>query len=233
MVNADPSTNYHNECSMQNQSCPLTASRILLEAEQLFWKYGIRSATMDGIARRLGISKKTIYQYFSDKEDILYQVVLARTEQDEADIRSKINQAGNPLEEIIALLNLMWAHANRVNPTLLLDIRRHYPKAFDVYRQHKETYLLRLIQENIQKGAAQGLYRADLHADVLARMWVEQIEWAVDSTIYPVDKYPMFEIQRELMHHFVRGMLTEPGLSVYNQLASKSNEDNLTVYERK
>lgn len=217
---------------MQNQSCSLTASRILLVAEQLFWKYGIRSATMEDIARRLGISKKTIYQYFSDKEDILYQVVLARREHDEADIRSVIKQTGNPVEEIIALLDLMRTHANRVNPTLLMDIRRHYPKAFDVYRQHKETYLYRLILGNIQKGMAQGVYRADLNANVLARMWVEQIEWAANSTIYPVDKHQMIEIQRELMHHFVRGMLTEPGFSVYNQLASESTEDNLTVYER-
>lgn len=213
---------------MQNQPCSLTMSRILLEAERLFWKYGIRSSTMDDIARRLGISKKTIYRYFIDKEDILYQVVLARLEHHEAAIKCTVTQMGNPVEEIVAVLDLVHKHSNQVSPTLLMDIRRQYPKAFDVYRQHKETYLLRLILENIQNGVKQRLYRSDLNPGILARMCVEQIELAFTNDTYPVDKYSLSEMQRELMHHFVRGMLTEPGHAIYDQLVTKYTKHILT-----
>ncbi len=207
--------------------------RILSEAERLFWKYGVRSVTMEDIARRLGISKKTIYQHFSDKEDILYQVVAAKSEQDKAEVMCMAVEAANPVEEILVVLDMMRKHADSVSPNLLIDIQRHYPKAFEIYRQQKETYILRSILENIQKGVDQGLYRSDLNADILARMRVEQIELAFNNDIYPMDRYQMLDVQRELMHHFVRGMLTEQGFAVYNQFVNKQNENNLTVYETK
>ena len=193
-----------------------------MEAERLFWKYGVRSVTMDDIARQLGISKKTIYQHFGDKEDILQQVVQTKSEQNQAEVHCMAVEADNPVEEILVVLDMMRKHADQVSPNLLIDIQRHYPKAFAVYRQHKETYIMRSILENIQKGIEQGLYRSDLKADILARMRVEQIEQAFNNDIYPADRYSMFDIQQELMHHFVRGMLTEKGFTIYNQSIHKA-----------
>ncbi len=200
--------------------------RILSEAEQLFWKYGVRSVTMEDIARRLGISKKTIYQHFTDKEDILSQVVQFKIVQDQHEVMCTAVEAANPVEEILIVLDMMRKHANKVSPNLLIDIQRHYPQAFDLYRQHKEGYIFKSILENIQKGMSQGLYRNDLNPNILARLRVEQIELAFNNDIFPVDQYDMFDIQRELMHHFVRGMLTEEGFRFYNQLVKTRNHES-------
>jgi AcrR family transcriptional regulator len=207
--------------------------RILAEAERLFWKYGVRSVTMEDIARQLGISKKTIYQHFSDKEQILYQVIQDKTGRDQVEMECRAIETDNPVEEMLSMLNTLRKKADQVSPNLLIDIKRYYPQAFALFRQYKEEQIMRSILENIQKGMDQGIYRADVNPDILARLRIEQIELAFNNNIFPTDQYTMHDVQAELMHHFVRGMLTEKGFTIYNQYVNSRNEYNQPVYEKK
>lgn len=195
--------------------------RILAEAERLFWKYGVRSVTMEEIARQLGISKKTIYQHFADKEEILYQVIQDKIGRDRSEMECMVTETANPVEELLSVLHMMQKNADKVSPNLLIDIKRYYPQAFGLFRQHKEGQIMRSILENIQKGIGQGIYRSDINPAILARLRVEQIELAFNSDLFPAEQYSMHDIQAELIHHFVRGMLTEKGFTIYNQYINK------------
>ena len=155
--------------------------RILLEAEQLFWKYGVRSVTMEDIARGLGISKKTIYQHFTDKEDILYQVVEQKMQSEITDIECAALKTDNPIEGLMMVLEMMKKDKDQASPNLLIDIKRYYPKAFKLFRQHMDQHLMTSVLENIQNGVVQGLYRNDINPTILARMRVEQIELAFNN----------------------------------------------------
>ncbi|AUD05657.1 TetR/AcrR family transcriptional regulator [Spirosoma pollinicola] len=205
--------------------------RILEEAERLFWKYGVRSVTMEDIARKLGISKKTIYQHFSDKEQILYQVIQDKAGKDQSAMECMVIETDNPVEELMSVLTLMQKNADGVSPNLLIDIKRYYPQAFAIFRQYKEGHIMRSLLENIQKGIFQGVYRSDIKPTILARLRVEQIELAFDNEIFPTDQFSMHDIQSELIHHFVRGMLTEKGFEVYNQFLNKGVQP--IIYENK
>ncbi|UHG91304.1 TetR/AcrR family transcriptional regulator [Spirosoma oryzicola] len=200
--------------------------RIQAEAERLFWKYGVRSVTMEDIAKELGISKKTIYQHFTDKEQILYQVMLDKMVKNQSEMECMAIQTDNPVEEILHVLTVMQKQADKVSPNLLIDIKRYYPQAFTLFRQYKEQRIIQSILENIQKGVAQGLYRPDINPVIMARLRVEQIELAFNSDIFPTDQYSMLEIQHELTHHFVRGMLTEKGFINYNHYVNHHKYDN-------
>lgn len=207
--------------------------RILAEAERLFWKYGVRSVTMEDIARQLGISKKTIYQHFSDKEQILYQVIQEKTTRNQSEMDCMVIETTNPIEEILSVLSMMQKNADKVSPNLLIDIKRYYPQAFSLFRQYKEGQIMRSILENIQKGISQGLYRPDINPMILARLRVEQIELAFNDDLFPVEQFSMHEIQAELIHHFVRGMLTQKGFTIYNQYIDSENEYNQSIHEKK
>ena len=198
--------------------------RILAEAERLFWRYGVRSVTMEDIARQLGISKKTIYQHFNDKEQILYQVIEQKTGRNQWEMECVVTETANPVEAILGVLNFMQKKADQISPNLLIDIKRYYPQAFALFRQYKEEQIMQSILENIQKGIDQGLYRPDINPAILARLRVEQIELAFNSDIFPTDQYTMSDIQSELIHHFVRGMLTEQGFEIYNQYVNKEKQ---------
>lgn len=199
--------------------------RILAEAERLFWKYGVRSVTMEDIARQLGISKKTIYQHFTDKEQILYQVIQEKTGRNQSEMDCMVVETDNPVEEILGVLNMMRNQADQVSPNLLIDIKKYYPQAFALFRQYKEGHIMRSILENIQKGISQGIYRSDINPTILARLRVEQIELAFNHDLFPSDQYSMHDVQAELMHHFVRGMLTEKGFTIYNQYVNQYNHE--------
>jgi len=194
--------------------------KILEEAERLFWKYGVRSITMDDIARRLAISKKTIYQHFTDKEDILMQVTQYRLAKDQEIMNCTYVSADTPIHEMLAMLDEMRKNVDKMNPTLMLDIKRYYPKAWALYGKFKEDYILKLMIDNIRRGIDDGYFRQDVNPEILARMRVEQVEMAFEMTVFSAKTYDMIAIQQELTHHFVRGLLTEKGFTIYNQCNS-------------
>ena len=204
--------------------------KILTETERLFWKYGVRTITMDDIARRLAISKKTIYQYFTDKEDIVYQVVNYHIEHEMQECERLIDKSMNPIEEMLLISDMMKRNADMVNPSLLMDVQRYYPKAWEVFLQYKEGRIITDIKANLQRGVEQGLYQADTDLETMARLRVELIQLGFDDCVFPNNKDVM-QTQDQLLHHFIRGILSEQGFTIYNTL--KNKEYNLTTYENK
>ncbi len=199
--------------------------KILTEAEKLFWKYGVRTVTLDDIARRLGISKKTIYQHFPDKEDIVYQVVMHRMSEDETEMNCLNELSQNPVEQMLMLADAFKEHGKDVNPNVIADVQRYYPKAWSVFLTHKENYILAGLKDNLQRGVAQGYYRPDIDVDVMARLRAELVQIGFDDQIFPTDRLSILSIQDQLQHHFVRGLLTEQGFTIYHQYnQSKQHE---------
>ncbi len=191
--------------------------KILLEAEKLFWKYGVRTITLDDITRRLGISKKTIYQHFPDKEEIVYQVVVRRMALDQTELDCLNERSENPVTQMFILTGAFKEHAGEMNPSVVMDVQRYYPKAWSVILEHKENYILAGIKDNLQRGVMQGYYRPDIDIDVMARLRTELVQIGFDDRIFPTDRLSMVSIQEQLQHHFVRGILTDKGFSVYQQ----------------
>lgn len=195
--------------------------KILAEAEKQFWKFGVKSVTMDDIARQLGISKKTIYQHFVDKDDIVLQVMKSHLERDQHEMVCMATEAINPIQELLNMSEMMRQKNHEVNPSTLIDIQRHYPKAWAVFSDFKEKYIITSLTQNVQTGIAQGLYRTDLDVDVMARLRIESLQLGFDDRVFPNARTQMLTIQKQLLHHFIRGLLTEKGFAVYNQYLKK------------
>ncbi|WP_375443451.1 TetR/AcrR family transcriptional regulator [uncultured Fibrella sp.] len=200
--------------------------KILSESEKLLWKYGVRTITMDDIARRLGISKKTIYQHFTDKEDIVYHVVSHHLTNEICEVDKILEIAENPVEEMILVSDMMRQHADAVNPSLLVDIQRYYPKAWAAFLEHKENRIIKDIMASLQRGVEQGLYRADIDLETMARLRVELIQLGFDDRVFPHAK-DIMALQDQLLHHFVRGILTDAGFVAYNQSIDKLKKSTI------
>ena len=204
--------------SAMNEPAPLPLKdKILTEAQRLFMRYGVRTITMDDMARRLAISKKTLYQYFTDKEDMVCQVVSLHLEQEMAECDRVLNLSMNPLEEMMMVLDMMRRHVDVTNPSLLMDIQRYYPKAWTVFLHHKEGRIIGDVKNNLQRGMEQGLYRPDLDPETMARLHIELIQLGFDDRAFPNNKDVM-TTQDQLLHHFIRGILSEKGFAVYHEL---------------
>jgi AcrR family transcriptional regulator len=191
--------------------------RILLKAEALFWKFGTRSITMDDISHDIGISKKTLYQHFTDKDDIVYQVMLYRLDKNRENVSCQMATAHDPVEEILLASEMMRQHLAEMNPALLIDVQRHYPRAWQVCTEFKEKFLLESIRSNLKRGIEEELYRPEIDVEIMARLRIELMRMAFDTEVFPRGLTAMIEVQIQLLHHFVRGILTEKGLFIYNQ----------------
>jgi len=196
--------------------------RIVKSALNLFWRYGIKSVTMDDIAKDLGISKRTIYQHFADKEAILEMVIKEELSSQKCEMEKIDEDAEKPIEQMIQATDQMRTALAHMNPTLLYDLKKYYPDSWALFQSYKHEFILKSIRDNLSHGIELGMYHADIDIDVLSLLRIEEIEIAFDNTIFPPDKFHMIRVQMQFVHHFLRGILTEKGLKHYNTIKDKT-----------
>ena len=196
--------------------------RIVKSALNLFWRYGIKSVTMDDIAKELGISKRTIYQHYSDKEEILKMVIKEELSSQKCEIEKLDESSENPIEQMIQQTDQMRADIANMNPTLFYDLKKYYPESWGLFQSYKYEFILKSIRDNLSHGVSLGLYRSDIDIEVLSLLRLEEFEIAFDPTVFPPDKFHMMRVQMQFVHHFLRGILTAKGFEHYNTIKDKS-----------
>ena len=170
---------------------------------------------MSDVARELGISKKTIYQHFSDKDAIIKEVMQQQLLCEEQDMERIEREATDPIDEVLRISEYIRAMFSTMNPVLLFDLKKYHTAAWKMFQAHKEGKLIEGISRNMQKGMEQGLYRTDINVNVLAKLRLEQVELGFDPTIFPPDRFNLLDVQLQFVHHFLRGILTEKGFQRY------------------
>lgn len=201
--------------------------RILQKADEMFFRYGVRSVTMDDIAQELGISKKTIYQHFEDKDAIVYEVALRSFDCDKEDMQKVYETAENPVDEVIKSIEFFNKNVANMNPMLLNDLRKYHPKVWNLYEEQKKYYLSEGIIRNFREGIEQGYYLPNINVEILSILRLEQVEWGFSQEIYPASKFNVLEIQETFAHHFLRGIMTEKGFEAYKHAINKTNESSI------
>lgn len=190
--------------------------RIRTIALELFFKFGIRGVTMDDMAKALGISKKTIYLHYKDKDEIVYAVTEWMLQTDKEGCERIYEVSTDPINEILQSTKLMREMVENIHPALLNDLEKYHPKAWKNYINHKNGFV-ELVLRNLNEGIAQGLYRAEIDPEILARFRVESVDSAFKEEVFPSKQFRLFDIQIQLIDHFLRGILTLKGLELYEK----------------
>jgi len=174
-------------------------------------RYSIKSITMDDIARHLSISKKTIYQYFKDKNDLVLQVTSNHLKEEKLEIQSIKSTTTNAIETLIE--ESMWLRRNitDMNPSLLYDLKKYHHQAWELYLESKEMVYIRSLVETLVKGISEGYFRKDIDPEILAVLRVEQIQMSLENLIYPRSRFEFKDVQTQLFNHFLNGLVSEKG----------------------
>jgi len=196
--------------------------KLIRGAEELFMKYGFRSVSMDDIARHLGISKKTIYQHFADKDEVVATVAQSHMRRQHQQFEDIAKAAKNAVEEMAMFATNMKEHLRNINPALLFEMQKYHSKAWNEWLTFKHNVIRDSIVRSMKEGIADGYFRADLNIDILATMRLEQVQMAFDNTLFPRDAYSISEIQAQLFEHFVHGILTDKGRKLYEKYKAKT-----------
>jgi AcrR family transcriptional regulator len=185
--------------------------RILEKAHDLFMQYGIRSITMDEIAAQLGISKKTIYQFFTDKDAMVEAVVNELINRNEEDCRGFILSAENAVHEIFIAMDFTQEMLKAMNPQIMYDLEKHHPIAYKRLKQYKYQFLFSTIKENLERGAREEIYRTDLNIDLTTRHRIESAFMPFNQEAFPQNKYPMNQTCQELAILFLHSICNPKG----------------------
>lgn len=190
--------------------------RILLVAKELFFKYGVRSVTLDEMARELGISKKTIYQHFIDKNQVVHEVISFFLKKDKEYSEAIYKSAKDPIHEVIETTACIRENVANVNASLFHDIQKYHPKAWNLYLEQKRFYF-QIILRNLHEGIEQGYYRKEINPEIMAWMRLASIELAFNSDLFTKENFDFMEIQTQAIDHFIRGIVTEKGKQLYTE----------------
>ncbi|MEK6479782.1 TetR/AcrR family transcriptional regulator [Catalinimonas sp. 4WD22] len=196
-------------------------------AEDLFLAYGVRSVTMDDISKKLAISKKTIYQHFRDKDEIVCLVTERVMEREGEQINRIKSEARDVIQELILLSKYIREHGQSVNPSVLFDLQRYHRNAWEIYLKFKENVFLFSLMDTLNRGKKEGYIRQEIDVEVLSLLRLEEIQMAYDADLFPREKFNFKEVQRQLFDHFVHGILTKKGLDTLNHYQEKKNSNEI------
>ena len=191
--------------------------RIIAKAREQFFRYGVKSVTMDDIAGELGISKKTIYQHFGDKDAIVHQLMMAEMANDKCEWNDLDGSSNNVIEKIVKSMDIIRKAFAEINPSAFFDIKKYHPKTWQLFQDHKQNFVMDSIRKELLQGIEEGFFRADIKVEILVRMRLEQIEIGFDPHLFPPNKFSLIEVELTLLDHYIRGILTPKGLEVYQE----------------
>jgi AcrR family transcriptional regulator len=191
--------------------------RILNHAQKLFMRNGIKSVSMDDIAADMAMSKKTLYKWFENKDQIVLAGITNHLNGVQCDCAVVASKAANAVEEMLLLSKWADEQFADVHPSIFNDMKKYHPTAWELFRSHKNTFILAQIIQNLRRGMAEGLFRADLDVEVLARLNLAQIELAFDSELFPATQFSPLRVNRVFDEHFLLGVATLKGHKLINQ----------------
>jgi len=198
--------------------------RILLKARDLMLQSGLRQVTMDDLAQELGISKKTIYQYYKDKDDLVKAVVNLELKEHEITCKDCKSKAENAIHEMFLLMENMKAMTQTMNPNSMMELEKHFSNAFDMIKNHKDEFLFSLIKQNLIKGIEEGCYRKDLDIDIISKFRLETVFIPFNLHLFPLNKFNSIEVHTQLMEHFVYGLMTVKGHELMDRYKKLSKQ---------
>jgi AcrR family transcriptional regulator len=185
--------------------------QILEKVRKLYYRYGIKSVTMDDVSSHLGISKKTLYEYFKDKEDLVRKVLLLKQDRVKAMFREIAGKNLNAVEELFEVYRILNELFKEYNPSMEYDIRKYYPDICSWDRDEHRKRMYETAYSNMIKGKREGFYRKDLDASVIARLQVSRVESMVNNDLFSMEELTSFKVFQEIFVYNLQGILSHKG----------------------
>lgn len=174
-------------------------------------QYGIKSITMDDVARHLGMSKKTLYLYVKDKKELVLKAMQYNIESDVKCTFDITNRGLNAIDEMLEIAAFVTEQIKKVQPAVLFDIQKYYPEAWALHEQFKYEHVVEHLTINIEKGIAEGLYRSNLVPEMIAKFYVSKLESVFDPRLFPTNKYTVPQLYNEFMRYHLLGICSYKG----------------------
>lgn len=174
-------------------------------------RYGIRSVTMDEIALQAGVSKKTIYQFYADKDELVEAVVKEKIKFSEDCCNADIGSSVNAVDEVFKTIDMVEELLKNMNPAVMFDLKKYHNEAFSEMEKHKSEYVYTTVKNNLLRGIREGYYRGDINIEILSRYRVESMTLPFNPDFYIKTKSSLLDVATEILLHYLYGIVNPKG----------------------
>jgi len=197
--------------------------KIIYIATELFITYGFKSVTMDDIANKLGISKKTIYQHFENKTKLVEATTLSLFEIISHGIDCISALEKNPIEEIYDIKKFVMEHLKDEKSSPQYQLQKYYPKIYASLKTKQFEVMQGCVTDNLKRGIELELYRDSLNVDFISRIYFNSVISIKDQDIFPLKTFSMNMLMEYYLEYHLRGICTEKGVKKLNQLINATS----------
>lgn len=180
-------------------------------------RYGVKSVTMDDVAREAGMSKKTIYQHFTDRNGLVESAVEYLLNSVEEKCQQICDEFSNPIDQLLEIGRYFHALTRQMNPSLFLDLRRYFPVAWKRLTEYRSGNIEKQVKENLERGQKLGLYRTDFDLGIITRIYIKLIDLITDDELFPKTKWTFKELHREILMYHLHSISTPLGINYLNE----------------
>jgi AcrR family transcriptional regulator len=202
-------------------------NRILFKARDLMTRHGVKHVTMDDIATQLGISKKTIYQFYKDKDAVVMAVVNLELEEQSLKCQQTQDNADNAVHEMFMILEDIQQMFKNMNPMTMNELAKYFPEAFNRIQTHKDEFMHKIIKTNLIKGIEQGVYRKEIDPEILSIYRLETSFVPFNTTLYPFSKFDIGKVTLQIIENFVYGVMSLKGIELMEKYKKETSANVL------
>ena len=196
-------------------------TKILSAAIELFGQYGFKTITMDDIARRAGISKKTLYQHFANKDEVVKETVIWYKNHLDNQCRALMSDTENAIEAMVRIKSMMDQSYKQTNPMAIMELQRYYPEGYQAFRESLISQDVEAVKRNLQQGISEGLYRDNLNVELVARFHIETALLLMQPNLMVNEREDLKAVNYEITELFLYGIMTPKGEKLYHKYKEK------------
>ncbi|GAK92098.1 transcriptional regulator [Nonlabens ulvanivorans] len=190
----------------------------------MFLDLGFKSVTMDDISSEMGMSKKTLYSYFKNKEELITEVTLAISNTICGGIDHICSISTNPIEELYDIKKMVLTSLKGDKSSPIHQLQRYYPRVHQKVSAIQFEYMKECVNKNLEIGIEQGLYRDNLDKDFVSRIYYVGLQGIKDLHLFPNTQFPVQKLHDHYLEYHLRGIVTPAGRKILN-LITNTNHD--------
>ena len=194
----------------------IAMEKILSSCAEMFLTLGFKSVTMDDIAQQLGISKKTLYAHFPNKEILVKNCVFHFFDYVTGEISKISNNAGNPIAELYDIKMFMMRQIKNEKISPQFQLQKFYPDIFKELKEKQMTFMIAQMSNSLEKGVSLGLFRSNLNIPFTARLYFNGMMGIKDQRLFPANMFQHSQLMTDYLEYHVRAICTESGIAIFN-----------------
>jgi len=191
-------------------------TQIIQKAMALFMQYGIKSVSMDDLSREIGISKKTLYQHFVDKKELVFKSFETHILSDEKMCCTIMEESKNAIQQLIDLAQHIVETFSKLNPSTIFDIQKYYPNSWKLFNKHRNEFIHKQIVNNLNHGVQSGLYRKELDIEVTALLYISLVDAMVKPSVYADNKLRHLDVFVQVFDYHLHAIMSDEGRTYFN-----------------